>query len=84
MKTEETTGQCDIRLKIVFLGDIGVGKTSIIERFVKDSFDPENYVAIQLSSQQSALISYPKIFPTITNSIDFSYGILRDNRNTKV
>ena len=30
MKTEETTGQCDIRLKIVFLGDIGVGKTSII------------------------------------------------------
>lgn len=36
MRAEESTSLCDIKFKIVFLGDMGVGKTSIIERFVKD------------------------------------------------
>lgn len=36
MKTDESTSMCDIKYKIVFLGDMGVGKTSIIERYVKD------------------------------------------------
>jgi GTPase SAR1 family protein len=39
MKTEESTSLCDIKYKIVFLGDMGVGKTSIIERFVRDQFE---------------------------------------------
>lgn len=30
MQVEESTSLCDIKYKIVFLGDMGVGKTSII------------------------------------------------------
>lgn len=37
---------CDIKFKFVFLGDMGVGKTSIIERFVKDEFEASNNVSI--------------------------------------
>jgi GTPase SAR1 family protein len=33
---DESTSLCDTKFKLVFLGDSGVGKTSIIDRFVRD------------------------------------------------
>jgi Ras-related protein Rab-6A len=41
---ESTTGMSKFKYKVVFLGDQSVGKTSIIHRFIYDSFD-ENYQA---------------------------------------
>ena len=39
MNNEEGTSLCDVKYKIVFLGDMSVGKSSIIERFIKGFFD---------------------------------------------
>lgn len=35
----ESTSICDIKYKIVFLGNMSVGKSSIIERFINGNFD---------------------------------------------
>ena len=39
MNMEEGTSLCEKKFKIVLLGDMFVGKTSIIERYVKGIFD---------------------------------------------
>lgn len=44
MTLESTTGLSKFKYKVVFLGDQSVGKTSIIHRFIYDSFD-DNYQA---------------------------------------
>ena len=36
------------KYKIVFLGDQGVGKSSIIDRFVNDNFDENSSVRIRI------------------------------------
>jgi Ras-related protein Rab-6A len=55
------------KFKVVFLGDQSVGKTSIIQRYNKDSFDLKSHVTIPYSSEaltmprrslQSVLISF--------------------------
>lgn len=56
MRAEESTSLCDIKFKIVFLGDMGVGKTSIIERFVKDEYEDASNVFPLLYSPLSELI----------------------------
>lgn len=38
--------QMFLKHKIVFLGDMAVGKTSIILRFSQDSFDPKQKVSL--------------------------------------
>ncbi len=43
-QAEESTSLCDTKFKLVFLGDMGVGKTSIIDRFIRDEFDSANNV----------------------------------------
>ena len=43
-QTLESSGFSKFKYKVVFLGDQSVGKTSIIHRFIYDSFD-ENYQA---------------------------------------
>jgi GTPase SAR1 family protein len=49
-----------VKFKIVFIGDQSVGKSSIINRFIKNEFDPSNTVTTPLSSPQSVLTSYQK------------------------
>jgi len=44
MTLEGTVGATKFKFKVVFLGDQSVGKTSIIHRFIYDSFD-DNYQA---------------------------------------
>ena len=39
------------KLKVVLLGNQAVGKSSIIEKYVKDIFDDSNNVSISLRSQ---------------------------------
>ena len=36
---DESTKLCDIKYKIVFLGQSAVGKSAIIERFIQQRFD---------------------------------------------
>lgn len=36
---------CDFNLKIILVGDSGVGKTSLIIRFIEDKFEPEETTA---------------------------------------
>lgn len=58
----ETTSLCDIKYKIVFLGNMLVGKTSIIERFIHNSFDENKQVQHMLSLRGLlALILCPKM-----------------------
>jgi GTPase SAR1 family protein len=56
-QAEESTSLCDTKFKLVFLGDMGVGKTSIIDRFIRDEFDSANNVSHFTFSQPLALIS---------------------------
>ena len=53
---EESTSLCDTKFKLVFLGEMGVGKTSIIDRFIRDEFDSANNVYLFTHSQPSVLI----------------------------
>ncbi len=49
--TLDSTTQNNIsqkKFKIVFLGDQGVGKTSIIKRFIYETFDENNAVIVLL------------------------------------
>ena len=48
------------KVKVVMLGDQGVGKTSIIEKFVHNKFDEISYVPAVLCSPLSASISWQK------------------------
>lgn len=36
---DESTKLCDVKYKIVFLGQSAVGKSAIIERFIRERFD---------------------------------------------
>jgi GTPase SAR1 family protein len=52
-----------LKYKIVFLGDQGVGKSSIINRFIYDIFDGNEQVWVCLVRDQPlASILYLKIF----------------------
>lgn len=44
MEKELSSSLCHLKYKVVFLGDTGVGKTSIIQSFVKDAYDSSSRV----------------------------------------
>lgn len=48
MDTELGTSFMTVRYKIVFVGDLSVGKTSILNRFLKNEFNEEYEVNILL------------------------------------
>jgi|JI6StandDraft_1071083.scaffolds.fasta_scaffold10676_13 GTPase SAR1 family protein len=72
------------KFKIVFLGDTNTGKTSIIERFINDKFNPESTVRKSLVSPPLALISSGETSTTSRSTIGSSYGILQVRNDTKV
>src|SRR5437870_5538766 len=44
MATPAVTSQKHVKVKVCLVGDVAVGKTSLIKRFVQDSFD-DRYIA---------------------------------------
>lgn len=59
---ENSNSMSMIRHKIVFIGDVAVGKTSILNRFLEDKFK-ENYEVYKISkiSHLSVLIFLQRI-----------------------
>jgi GTPase SAR1 family protein len=80
----ESTSMCDIKYKIVFLGNMSVGKSSIIERFINGRFEEARQVSIFSCRIPWVLISYPKMYNTNTIPIDSSSGIPQANKNSAV
>lgn len=66
------------KYKIIFLGDQSVGKSSIIEKFVKNKFEDGLTVYIIIIRQPSVSIFISKTSVETVNSIECSYGILQD------
>lgn len=52
-----------VRHKVVLVGDVCVGKTSVMCRFIENKFKEsyDVFIFIFIKSQQSALISFLKI-----------------------
>lgn len=68
----------ELRTKVVFVGDINVGKTSIINRFIENKFK-ESYEVINfpfiLISQRSELTSAHAMSDTKARQSSFKFGI---------
>lgn len=45
--------------KIIFVGDSGIGKTSVINRYINDYFNPVNQMTLQCSFQ-AKVVQIPK------------------------
>jgi GTPase SAR1 family protein len=75
-----------VRHKIVFVGDISVGKSSIIHRILENKFrdNYEVFIDILIPSLLSVLISVPKIFDLKERAFGFKYGTLQDRSDTRV
>jgi GTPase SAR1 family protein len=48
MNSDDTTSSTQEKFKIVMLGDMGVGKSSIVERLISDRFDEGKNVLVSL------------------------------------
>lgn len=67
-KSDLSSSLTSLKYKIVLLGDSGVGKSSIIDRFVKAEIDQQHQVTLstrspQLASTSSAETSSSQVTP---------------------
>lgn len=69
--------------KIIFLGDSGVGKTCIIEKFATNRFDEFFNVPSQSLSQPSASTSWARTSSTRAPSVASSCGTLQVRKSSK-
>lgn len=56
-KSDLSSSLTSLKYKVVLLGDSGVGKSSIIDRFVKGEIDQQHQVILITRSPQSASTS---------------------------
>jgi GTPase SAR1 family protein len=80
---DESTKLCDVKYKIVFLGSSAVGKSAIIERFIQERFDANKNVDFVLARKQWESIFLLRMSHTKEQPINFSFGILQGNKNSK-
>lgn len=79
--SSNTTRNCS-KLRIVFLGDQGVGKSSIIDRYTTNRFEDAHNVLPIGSSRQLVLISMSEISIGTVKIIDYKCGIPLDKKGT--
>ena len=69
------------KIKIVLLGNQSVGKSSIIERYIKNVFEETANVHVLVRSPQSESIFWSKTSPIKTKTIGFNSGTLLDRKD---
>lgn len=69
--------------KIIFLGDSGVGKTCIIEKFASNRFDDFFNVRLILLSLPSEWILLAKILNIKEGFAGFNFGTLQGNKSSR-
>jgi GTPase SAR1 family protein len=82
METKESSDNLKHKIKIVFLGDRAVGKSSIISKFALNKFEEYSPVLLQISRPLSVLILSLNIVNIIVRSISYNCGIQQVNKNT--
>lgn len=65
------------KLKIIMLGSMGVGKSSIIDRYINDHFDLNYNVSLCRNRPLSELIFWLKMFPITPKITVYSFGTRR-------
>ena len=84
MNNSVSTVTGKIKIKIVFLGNQSVGKSSIIDKYVNDKFDDTAHVSWLLDSLRSGSIFWLKIYYTRLKIIDCSSGTLLVRRGSNL
>jgi len=69
------------KFRIVFLGDMAVGKSSIIERYTNNKFNESHIVIHLLSRPLLESILVLRIFPEMDSILDYRCGIQLDNKD---
>jgi GTPase SAR1 family protein len=82
--SSSTVGGGRTKYKIIFLGDQSVGKSSIIEKYIKDKFEEGLNVHISTLSLQSASIFTSKMSPETANTTVFNFGTQQGNNDSEV
>lgn len=72
------------KIKVVFLGDQNTGKTSIIERYINNTFYENPDVFLKIFSQPSVLTLWARTLVIMDNILDYNYGIPQDKKDLEV
>lgn len=83
MSRSSTTVSSRSKLKIVFLGDQSTGKTSVIDRYINNTFNPSQDVNLVLFRPLLVSISWEKMWDIKTANIDYNFGIQLDKRDSE-
>lgn len=81
--TSSNSNRNSTKLRIVFLGDQGVGKSSIIDRYTTNRFDEAHNVQDSPLRIQLGSILTSKILPDTVRCSDFKCGTLQDKSATE-
>ncbi len=84
MSLSSSTVGGKIKYKIVLLGDQHVGKTSIIDRFINDRFEPNYCVEMMIVRPPSVLIFWSEILLIIISTTGCRFGTLLVSSASKV
>ena len=69
------------KLKIILLGNQGVGKSSIIDQYINNKFDDNYNVVFRSFSRLSESISLLKMSQSTPKLIDYNSGTLQVNKD---